>query len=79
MFKTQVELRTGGRVISLQSFDHFDVLSIVADLFFLTITLKVSTSISVEVSQKIKRTKKRKTNCATITSLPWPVVIELFS
>ena len=34
MFKTQVELRTGGRVISLQSFDHFDVLSIVADLFF---------------------------------------------
>ena len=28
MFKTQVEPRTGGRVISLQSFDHFEVVSI---------------------------------------------------
>ena len=35
LFKTQVEPRTGGRVISLQCVDHFDVVSIVADLFFL--------------------------------------------
>ena len=34
MFKTQVEPRTGDRVISLQSFDRFDVVSIVVDLFF---------------------------------------------
>ena len=34
MFKTQVEPRTENRVISLQSFDNFDVVFIVVDLFF---------------------------------------------
>ena len=34
MFKTQVEPRTENRVISLQSFDNFDVAFIVVDLFF---------------------------------------------
>ena len=35
MFETQVEPRTENRVISLQSFDNFDVVFIVVDLFFL--------------------------------------------
>ena len=33
MFKTQEETRTAGRVISLKSFEHFAVVSIVVDLF----------------------------------------------
>ena len=35
MFKLKCNHEPGDRVISLQSFDHFDVVFIVADLFFL--------------------------------------------
>ena len=69
-----------GSCFHLQSFEHFDVISMV-DMdkdqaknvvnlcFFFSITLTVLTSISVKVSWNIARERKRKTNCFTITSL----------
>ena len=64
-------------VVSLQICEHFDAVSMVNKrtghgklLFSTVITLKGLMSISVEVSWKIACTIKRKTNCATITSLP---------
>ena len=56
-------------VIRVQTMENY----IVVDLFF-TITLNVLTSISVEVSRKIARERKRKTNRATITSFPRSVL-----
>ena len=53
-----------GKVLSLQSFEHFDVISMADDrtdhgkllsICFFTMTLTLLTSISVEVSRKIAR------------------------
>ena len=70
------------RVVSLQSFEYFVVISMVHYsgkyeklllICFFTITLRVLTSISFEISWKVTRTRQRETNFATITSFPWSV------
>ena len=43
--------------------------------FVFTITVAVLESTSVEVSWKIGHARKRKTNCATIKSFPWSVLL----
>ena len=43
--------------------------------FVFIITLAILTSTSVEVSWKIGRARKRKTNCATIQSFPGSVLL----
>ena len=80
MFKTKFsepQLTTSRRrVVSLRSFEHCDVISIVdkstdhgrlLSICFLTLT--VLKSISVEVFRKIANAKKRRTNCITIISM----------
>ena len=73
IFKTQVEPLIASEWFHCKVFvEHFDVISMVdkskdhgnMDSFFLA-------SVSVEVSWKIARIRKRKTNCSTITSFPW--------
>ena len=43
--------------------------------FVFAITLAILTSTCVEVSWKIGCARKRKTNCATIKSFPWSVLL----
>ena len=57
MFKTQVELRAAGGWFHCKE-------------FFFTVTSAVLTSISVKVTRRMARVRKRKTNGATITSFP---------
>ena len=57
MLKTQMELRAAGGWFHCKD-------------FFFTVTLAVLTSISVKVTRRIARVRKRKTNGATITSFP---------
>ena len=80
MFKTQVEPRTTGKWFHCKVFEHFEVMSMVdirvkpwkmvVDLFF-TITFKVTTSISIEVSQKIVHMIKRK----QIKPFSWSILL----
>ena len=69
-------------MVSLQRFEHFDVISMVdrstdhgklLSIFF-TIIVTVLASTSVEIPRKMVRGRKRTTNWATITSFPWSVI-----
>ena len=75
-------------VVPQQSFEHFDVISMVDKstdhgkllltclfvCFFFEMTLKVFiTSISIEVCRRIASARKKETNCATVTLFPWNV------
>ena len=63
-------------MVSLQSFEHFDVISMVDDstghgklfsICFFIVTLTLLTSITVEVSRKISRERKSKTTITSVT------------
>ena len=83
MFQTR-ETTSHRQVVSLQSFQHFDIISMDNKstdlgkllLIFFTIPLTVLMPISVEISWKILCQRKGKTNCAAnITSFPWFVFL----
>ena len=65
MFKTQMK----PRVVSLQSFEHFDVFAMVNKS---TDHWKV---VEVVVFRKNARARKKNTNCTTVTSFSWSVLL----
>ena len=70
------------RVVSLQSFEHFDVISmvnkstdhVVVRLFFYHNIDSFDVYFNCNFLENA-HPKKRKTNCATITSFPWSVLL----
>ena len=65
-----------GQEVSLQSFEHFDVISMVDKKEYRTWKIIVDWQFScpfpLKFLEKIKCTRKRKINCATITSYQGP-------